>query len=169
MSPCQRGGRRHYKVGDCYIFGGLWVGLGRRCRIIFWGGRFGSAFVMRDYWLSPLIRKQGWATVKLQGQVLEWSQQAWFSRLLSWRWIRRVEFDICWRSKSGKNRDTAKCTWGFNSNSEHLDMLSTRMPLAFSNIKFRFNLDTTNTTHGPFSGQSWLIFDWVHFQLFWQK
>ena len=78
MFPCQRDGRRGWKLKYCSIFGALWVDLGRRCS----RGRFGSACGIGIYWLSPEMR--GWA-ITLREQAFKWSQQARFLRLLSWR------------------------------------------------------------------------------------
>ena len=62
--PCHRVGRRGWKVEDCCIFGVLGVDLG--------------------YWLSPLMRGRGRATVKSRDQAFDWSQKTRFPRLLFW-------------------------------------------------------------------------------------
>ena len=59
MFPCQRVGRRGWKLEDCRIFGALRVDLGCRCSIRC-KGRYGSVCIMEGYWLSPLMRR--WAT-----------------------------------------------------------------------------------------------------------
>ena len=83
MFPCQRGGRRGRKLEDCCVFA-LWVDPRCRCTIIRWRGRYGSGCVI---WLM-----RRWSITPRE-QILEWSQQLWVLRMLSWCWIRHVNVE----------------------------------------------------------------------------